>query len=382
MWYRCNHNSMRRRAFLGIPAAVAGLGADSQTVPRYKVVSAFKPGPVIGMPGRYPGQVVSIHSAKSIDETSDKVDSAVVSKMVTDGMKALCGVTDPRDAWRQLFAPQDVVGIKVNCSGAPGLVSAPEVVAGIIRNLIAAGVKAEQIYVYERFQNQLDQANYAAYVPQGVKIVAMEGRRGSIRAYDPKTYVEIDFFGEDDTRSNMARLVTEDLTKIINVPNMKDHSAAGVTGCLKNIAYGDFSNVARSHEAPKTNTRTFIGTLASVEPLRSKTVLQIMDGLRGVWHEGPFAWNPKYRFYPKQMMFGTDPVSIDRLLIDIIENKRKAEGALSIWDRKMANVAGGGARYSPNKNRFLREPGHIEYASTLGLGVYDIDKIKVKRLEV
>ncbi len=84
----------------------------------------------------------------------------------------------------------------------------------------------------------------------------------------------MNFFGEDDTRSNLARpVVAERFTKIINVPNMKDHGAAGVTGCLKNIAYGSFSNVARSHSGFKTNTYSFIGTLATVEPLRSRTVL-------------------------------------------------------------------------------------------------------------
>jgi hypothetical protein len=40
-------------------------------------------------------------------------------------------------------------------------------------------------------------------------------------------------------------MVTEQFTKIINVPNMKDHGASSVTGCLKNIAYGEFNNVAR-----------------------------------------------------------------------------------------------------------------------------------------
>ena len=119
--------------------------------------------------------------------------------------------------------------------------------------------------------------------------MAVETPRGSMLGYDPKTYVEVDFFGEDDTRSNMVRLVTERFTKIVNVPNMKDHGAAGVTGCLKNIAYGNYSNVARSHNREKTNTLSFIGTLANVEPLRSRTVLQVMDGLRGVWHGGPFS---------------------------------------------------------------------------------------------
>ena len=153
--------------------------------------------------------------------------------------------------------------------------------------------------------------------------------------FDPGVYVEANFYGEDDTRSFLLRMVTEQFTKIINVPNMKDHGASGVTGCLKNIAYGEFSNVARSHYKSQTETLTFIGTLANVEPLRSRTVLQIMDGLRGVWHAGPFSRDKRYRFYPKQMKFGTDPVAIDRFLIDVIDNKRKQEGAISVWERDM-----------------------------------------------
>ena len=105
----------------------------------------------------------------------------------------------------------------------------------------------------------------------------------------PGVYVEADFFGEDDTRSNMIRLVSQKLTKIINIPTMKDHGATRVTGCLKNIAYGSFSNVARTHFKGVSHTLSFVGELANVEPLRSRTVLQIMDGLRGVWHAGPFA---------------------------------------------------------------------------------------------
>ena len=158
---------------------------------------------------------------------------------------------------------------------------------------------------------------------------------------------------------------------------MKDHSASGVTGCLKNISYGEFGNVARSHYKAQTETLSFIGTLARVEPLRSRTVLNIMDGLRGVWHAGPFSRDKRYRFYPKQMKFGTDPVAIDRFLIDIIDNERKRQGAISVWDRdpkKMGTTAEWQA--NPSVNRYYRETGHIEYASKLGLGVYDTSKIQ------
>jgi hypothetical protein len=225
--------------------------------------------------------------------------------------------------------------------------------------------------------------NYTPHLPEGVEIVGAEGERGGTRLYDPATYVEVDFFGEEDTRSHLVRLVSERLTKIINVPNMKDHGAAGVTGCLKNIAYGSFSNVARSHQNGKSYTLSYIGTLAAVEPLRSRTVLQIMDGLRGVWHGGPFAGNPRFQFYPKRMLFGTDPVAIDRLLLDIIDEKRKSEGAISIWDRSPAYLKPGDDKArdnDPNVNILIREPGHVEYASKLGLGEYDLQKIRVKEV--
>ncbi len=368
-----------RRIFLQVAAATPLLASPADD-PAYRVVTAYKPAAKPGMPGPYPGQVVRVHSENSIDAGTAKVNREVVKQMLATGMKTLTGDARPEDAWARFISPKDVVGIKVNCSGAPQIRSTPEVVAGIAENLVAVGVPAKQIWVYERFDNQLQSVGYGKYLPEGVNIYAVETSRSSILNYDPKTYVETSFFGEDDTRSNLARLVSETLTKIVNVPNLKEHQASGVTGCLKNIAYGNFSNVARSHNAEKTNTRTFIGTLAAVEPVRSRVVLNIMDGLRGVWHAGPFSEMPQFRFYPKQLMFGTDPVAIDHKLIEVIEQKREAEGAVSLFDRSMSHV--GRDNSNPNTNHFIREPGHVEYASKLGLGVFDQAKIKLKVIEL
>jgi len=377
--------TMKRRTFLQAAAAapVAWAASLREDLPQYRIVSRYQPVPQPGMPGPYPGVVARAHAAKSIDEQSEKVNAPVVREMISRGMCALTGDSDPRDSWARFFHSADVVGIKVNCSGAPGIMSTPEVVGEIVRNLTAVGVKPDQIWIYERFQNQVASVHYERYVPAGVHIWTAEHDRGSIAGYDPNIYIDVNFFGEDDTRSNLARPVAEHFTKIINVPNMKDHGAAGVTGCLKNIAYGSFSNVARSHSGFKTNTYSFIGTLASVEPLRSRTVLAIMDGLRGVWHGGPFSPSRRFRFYPKQLMFGTDPVAMDRLLLDVIDGKRKREHTTSVWDRSMAHIkAGRDYDQNPNIDRFIREPGHIEYASTLGLGVYNIGKIQVRKVEL
>jgi hypothetical protein len=322
-----------------------------------------------------------------VDTATNTANDEVVREMMAQGMRALTGAASTGEAWRRFFAPADVVGIKVNCGGYPNCISAYEIVGETVRQLTSLGVPVSQIYVYERFQNQMDECNYAAHLPQGVQSVAAEraNRNTDNSGYDPETYLEANLFGEEDTRSNMMRLVSKRLTKIVNIPNMKDHGATGATGCLKNIAYGSFSNVARTHQRGRSHTYSVVGTLASMEPVRSRTVLQIMDGIRGVWHGGPFARTTKYVFYPKQILFGTDPVAIDRLLLDIIDNERKSHGAISIWDRNPASlkIDDGRARDAdPNVNIIIREPGHVEYAASLGLGVADLSKIKIQELTV
>lgn len=385
---------MERRAFLELLASTPLVSAvpaaaldEAQEAPRYKVVSRYAPAAVPGMPGPWPGRVVRARSARLPTSADAAADASVVSEMIERGMRALTGESSSLAAWRRFFVPEDVVGIKVNAGGHPYCVSSPVVVAEIVRQLMAVGVKPAQIVLYERFFGQLAEVNYAPHLPEGVQIQAAErgNRAPEQRDYDPLTYVEAQFFGEEDSRSNMMRLVSERVTKIVNVPNMKDHGATGVTGCLKNVAYGSFSNVARTHDKGVTHTLTAVGTLASVEPLRSRTVLQIMDGLRAVWHGGPFAPTKRFLFFPRQILVGTDPVAIDRLLLDVIDDKRKAEGAISIWDRDPKhlkpndNIARDG---DPNVNILIREPRHVEVAGRMGLGEWDLAKIKVEELEV
>src|SRR6185436_19189091 len=264
---------MDRREFLTAMAAVPALATlQPRPIPDYRVVTNHKPVPG-GLPGRYPGRVVTVHSPQCIDEVTEKVDVPSVRTMIARGMSTLTGDKDPRDSWARFFDAQDFVGIKVNASGAPGAMSMPEVVAEITRNLITVGVKPASIVIHERGAGQILLPKYDQFVPAGVRVESANTWLG----LDPVVYDEVNFCGGVDTRSYLARMVTDEFTKIINVPNMKVHGAAGVTGCLKNIAYGEFNNVARSHYHAQTETLTFIGTLATVEPVRSRTVLNIMD---------------------------------------------------------------------------------------------------------
>src|SRR6266508_3373245 len=191
---------------------------------RMKPCSRLRSAATPGMPGPYPGRVVSVKSAKCVDTSTGQADDAIVREMMARGMRTLTGASTTSAAWRRFFEPSDVVGIKVNCGGYPHCVSAYEIVADVVRQLTGIGVPVSQIYVYERFQNQLDEVNYAPHLPAGVQIVAAERANRNVdnSGYDPATYLEADLFGEEDTRSNIMRLVARRLTKIVNIPNMKD----------------------------------------------------------------------------------------------------------------------------------------------------------------
>ncbi len=384
---------MERRTFVKMLASTPLVASDDaldwkkRVIPKHKAVTPYEAAATPGMPGPYPGQVVVVKSDKCLSADGQQIKAEVVREMMDRGMCELTGQRHPLDAWRLFIRPDDIVGIKVNVVGRPWCVSSHAVVAETVRNLTALGLRPEQIYIYDRFRDQLDEANYQPYVPEGVNFFAAEHSNVGETSghYDPQVYLEAELFGEQNTRSNLMKLVSQRLTKIISIPNMKDHGATGVTGCLKNITYGGYSNVARTHQRGLSHTYWFVGTLARMEPVRSKTVLQIMDGLRGVWHGGPGARTLKYVFFPKTLMFGSDPVAIDRLLLEIIDDERKRRGVISIWNRSKATLDFNNKKKrseDPNTNIIIREPGHVEYAAKLGLGVHQLSKILVKEFVV
>ena len=288
-------------------------------------------------------------------------------------------------AWRRFFEPEDVVGIKVNCGGHPWVVSAPEIVAEVVRQLLAVGLRPPQIFIYERFQNQLDEVNYAPHLPEGVQIVAAESREPML--------------GQRRLRSGHLRRGRP--LRRGGHPVQPDEPG---------VAAPDQDRQHPEHEGPRRHGRHRLPEEHRVRQLLQRRPHPLPRPIahaipswapwprwspcaRGrfcrSWTAcaacgtaGPFARTNRYVFQPRQILFGTDPVAIDRLLLDVIDDKRKAEGAISIWDRspRYLKIDDGQARdQDPNVNIIIREPGHVEFAARLGLGVYD--KAKLERAE-
>ena len=339
----------------------------------------------LSMPGLFPGRVVEVSGASAI--VNRRVSQPAVRAMLEAAMRSLTGDSDVRDAWARFVVPTDVVAIKVNPSSAPATTTSMALLREVIAGLNAAGVENRNLVVYDRNSNQLEVNGYHALVPPGVRVLGLDQRwtvEGQARrGYDPQVFCEMDCFGERETRSYLASVVTTDASKIINLPCLKEHNASGVTGCLKNLAYGSFNNVARTHVEPKTYTDPVIPVMCTAGPLRAKSVLHIMDGIRAVYHGGPFGWNPAFVWDARTLLVGTDPVAVDRIELEIVEAKRREAGVPSLWDRSAEGLGtGADMQRTARRNPFYREPGHIRTAAELGLGTWELERIDHRRLHV
>ena len=71
----------------------------------------------LGMPGLYPGRVVEVVDKRAI--VSNRVSQPAIHEMLERGLKELTGENSTTAAFAKFVEPSDVVGIKINPSGAP-----------------------------------------------------------------------------------------------------------------------------------------------------------------------------------------------------------------------------------------------------------------------
>jgi uncharacterized protein (DUF362 family) len=335
----------------------------------------------LGIPGPFPGRVVSVNCPRSI--ISDQYQKEPVRQMIERGMLELTGADSWADAWRVFVEPGDIVGIKLNPNGMPRVISAPEVLHPVIDGLKAAGVKARDIVVFDRNRVFFVKAGYDKWLPEGVRWAWASEDYDRIQldmdGYDRDCYAELPVVQQGQNpsdrhfrRSYVAKFVTRDINKLINIPVLKHHQSAGVTLALKNIAYGMANNVARSHQNSTLHcTSMFIPAIVDLEPFRQKTVLHIVDGVKGVFHGGPSA-RPGYIWEHKTIYFATDPVALDKTGWRALDAKRVEMGLAPVALSKPDKVS----------TRLNCQPEHIEIAGVLGLGEFDDSKIDVRKIGI
>jgi hypothetical protein len=348
------------------------------------------------LPGLYPGQVIEVRHPRMCK--AGVRDAAAIRTAMERGIKELTGATDAVEGWKHFFEPGDVVGVKVVPNGKPHAHSSFEIVLEVIDKLRAAGVKAGDIFVYDRYRGEFMDAGYHKILPDGVRWGGFdpEGNQFTldfpafaadpVAGFDHDAFVWMDLipYGDDPKddrkyRSHLGKLVTRTVNKIVAIPVVKDHASAGVTGALKNMSHGTVNNVARSHSNTFTNVcNQFIPQMVKHPTIRDKFVLQIMDSIRGVYQGGPFsAEDGKWTWEHNAILFATDPVALDHVEWDLVDGERAKHG--------LPPVAASGAKaLDPHKTEGfdVRQPQHIALAGALGLGYFDYKSPKGRRYSI
>jgi uncharacterized protein (DUF362 family) len=277
------------------------------------------------------------------NDSGIKID--ILAKMLDQSVAKLTGLSEGKTAWKSLFKPDDVVGIKVNCLGGKGATTHPEVAHAIADALARAGIKPSNIIIWDNSTSNMLNAGYKFNKDgDGVRVRAVD------REWEDKPTQSGSINGR------LAKIIAQEITALINVPFMKDHMMAGITGALKNH-YGSFDSPSMCHG---NRCDPFIADLNLIPAIREKTRLIVMDALRPMANGGPILRRDALWDY-HSLLVSRDPVAVDAMSWKIIDERREETG--------LPSVAESG-----------REPISIATAASKGLGVNDFDKMEIIKI--
>jgi hypothetical protein len=372
-----------RRTLLAGAAALAGLRYSSGPVAADdRAPRQASPGEDrFALPGPFRGRVVEVNDPRSVVDQA--IHAETVRGMMERGMRELTGAATEEEAWTRFFRPGERVGIKVCPVGRPSSISQPETLLEVIRGLSLAGIRNEDIVLFDRYADDFRECGFDRILPRGVRWAGASPRYDDLQTaldgYDPENFVEMPRVvpGEDpedpiNRRSHLCTLVSREVDRLVNVCVLKDHASSGVTMALKNMSHGFVNNVSRSHSRPDLNwCDTFIPAVVAMPTIRRKVVLHVGDGLIGTYDGGPGSWNPHFRTWEHgSLFFATDPVAMDRVAWHILDAKRRAEGLPALAETGMEGKNPGHESFS------MRQPEHVLLAGEAGLGEADLKKIE------
>jgi hypothetical protein len=282
-------------------------------------------------------RVVVVHQADATVTFSPQPDKVI--PMISRGLTNLTGRETAAASWLSLVSTQDSVGIKV-CS-APGAVSGTRrpVVEAVVQGLLAAGLPRKQIIVWDKRLADLRQAGFFELAERyGVRVA------GSAEAgYDEKSdlyetallgqlvWGDLEFGRKGEgvgRKSFVSKLVSQEMTKIINVTPLLNHNLVGVSGNLWGLAMGSVDNTLR-FENDADRLAESVPEIIALPVLGDRVVLNITDALI-CQYQGEEKQLLHYSTVLNQLWFSTDPVALDVLSIRELDRQRTAARVPSV----------------------------------------------------
>ena len=288
-----------------------------------------------------------------------------VREMVARGIQAFTGAPSNEAAWLTLVRTNDIVALKVFSSAGSVAGTRLPVVAAVVEELLAAGLPATNIIVWDKHRDSLERAGFFTLASRyGVRV------EGAAEAgYDKGKFYEHALvgrlvltdqeFGSDggalgSRRSYVSRLLTGQRLKIISIAPLLSSNAGGTSGHLVGLSLGAVDNTRR-FEINGPSLSIAAPEIYVQSDVADQVVLCITDALIAQYlgEEEP---RLHYASEPRQLWFSRDPVALDSLALRELARARK----------------NGGVPEVPVNSELYR------VASVMLLGVNDLNRMDIK----
>lgn len=323
-------------------------------------------------PAPTPSEVFVAHDSDAISDFH--ADAKIVHGMVDRLVIGVTGQPDVAKAWSSLVGPEDKVGIKISAAGGELFTTHHEVVNAIVDGLVKAGHARGSIVVWDRSLGGIREAGYRPGA-DGYQLKAIASRDG----YDPKAtfsapllgkliWGDLEYKGDpgksaplSDTVntsnvSHFSRIISSDVTKVINVPVMSNTEMNGIAGCLYNVTIPNIDNWRRFAQGTGFGAAS-IAEIYSHPLVGKKVALNIIDGLVAQYAGGPQS-QPFFSEHHATIYASKDPVALDAVALKKLEEWRK-RGSLPAMARMSS---------------------YVQAAAQIGLGNAAPEKIQIKHV--
>jgi hypothetical protein len=336
----------------------------------YAITFAFAQEP---RPTPPPSVVFAVHDPDAIRdyEASPRVVRAMVNRLIL----AATGQSEVARAWATLVSPNDKIGIKISAIGGELFTTHHDVVDAIVEGLAAAGHPRGSIIVWDRSLGGIKDAGYRTEADR-YQLKAIAPRDG----YDAQAVLSAPMIGKlvwgdleyqgnkgkmpllSDTEntsnlSHFSRILSAEVTKIINVPVMSSSETNGIAGCLYNMTIPNIDNWRRFTQDFGFGAGS-IAEIYSNPMIAKKVVLNLMDGLVAQYAGGPRS-QPNYAVHHATLYASRDPVALDTVALRRLEQWRSFASLPAIG--RMAD--------------------YVKIAGQLGLGNSAPNRIEIKNVE-
>lgn len=273
--------------------------------------------------------VVVVEDANATDAFQPRADH--VQTMLRRGLIQLTGEKNIQAAWLRLVSTQDIVGLKVYSRPGANSGTRPAVAEAVARGLIAAGIPAQNIIIWDRDEADLREAGYFQLATELNIRIASATRAGwdMTNFYDTPlignlVFGDLEFEKKGDgvgRKSFVSKLVSQQMTKIINITPLLNHNEAGVCGNLYSMAMGCADNSYRFEYDPNRLAQA-VPEIYALPAVGDKVVLSITDALI-CQYEGGQRGLLHYSAVLNQLRLSRDPVALDALSIKELDLQRR-----------------------------------------------------------